>query len=177
MLPNFGFNLLLSWGLVLLSTLASPVEKRGLPFAYGAAKVRGVNLGGWLVLEPWITPSLFQQFVGQSSPAVDEYTFCQNLGYVSAQSQLQTHWASWYSQTDFQNFANWGINHVRIPIGYWAFDIQPDEPWVSGAEQYLQEALIWATATGLKVWIDLHGAPGSQNGMWIVCTSGSVADL
>lgn len=25
-------------------------------------QVRGTNLGGWLVLEPWITPSLFYQF-------------------------------------------------------------------------------------------------------------------
>ena len=24
-------------------------------------QLRGVNLGGWLVLEPWITPSLFYQ--------------------------------------------------------------------------------------------------------------------
>ena len=26
--------------------------------------IRGVNLGGWMVLEPWITPSLFYQFLG-----------------------------------------------------------------------------------------------------------------
>ncbi len=25
----------------------------------------GVNLGGWMVLEPWITPSLFYQFLGK----------------------------------------------------------------------------------------------------------------
>ena len=30
-------------------------------------KVIGVNLGGWLVLEPWITPSLFYQFLGQKN--------------------------------------------------------------------------------------------------------------
>ena len=27
--------------------------------AYGS-NLRGVNLGGWLVLEKWITPSLFE---------------------------------------------------------------------------------------------------------------------
>jgi len=26
---------------------------------------RGVNLGGWMVLEPWITPSLFYRFLGK----------------------------------------------------------------------------------------------------------------
>jgi glucan 1,3-beta-glucosidase len=29
------------------------------PFAYGSMKIRGVNLGGWLSIEPFITPSLF----------------------------------------------------------------------------------------------------------------------
>ena len=24
-------------------------------------KIRGVNLGGWLLLEPWITPSIFEE--------------------------------------------------------------------------------------------------------------------
>ena len=40
-----------------------------LPIVYGFAKVEddinvraGVNIGGWLLLEPWITPSLFRQF-------------------------------------------------------------------------------------------------------------------
>ena len=46
---------------------------------------RGTALGGWLVLEPWITPSLFYQFLGASdkwgdeAPAhvgLDSYTFC-----------------------------------------------------------------------------------------------------
>ena len=31
-----------------------------LKFPFGSEKVRGVNLGGWFVLEPWITPSIFE---------------------------------------------------------------------------------------------------------------------
>lgn len=31
-----------------------------LKFNFGGEKVRGVNLGGWFVLEPWITPSIFE---------------------------------------------------------------------------------------------------------------------
>lgn len=33
-----------------------------------------------------------------------------------------------------------------------------------GAQKYLDQALNWARATGLQVWIDLHGVPRSQNG-------------
>jgi glucan 1,3-beta-glucosidase len=51
---------------------------------------RGTSLGGWLVLEPWITPSLFYQFLGASrrfgateAPkhiGLDSYSFCTALG-------------------------------------------------------------------------------------------------
>ena len=53
----------------LLSTLGDSAPtglmskvKRGddLKFGFGQDKVRGVNLGGWFVLEPWITPSIFE---------------------------------------------------------------------------------------------------------------------
>lgn len=40
----------------------------------------------------------------------------------------------------------------------------PGNPHVVGAYQYLGKAITWAQNHGLKVMIDLHGAPGSQNG-------------
>ena len=40
----------------------------------------------------------------------------------------------------------------------------PGEPYIQGAASYLDQAITWARQTKLKVWIDLHGAPGSQNG-------------
>ena len=56
------------------------------------------------------------------------------------------------------------LNHVRIPIGYWAFEVGAGEPYISGQLPYLQKAVTWAGNHGLKVIVDLHGAPGSQNG-------------
>ncbi len=46
-------------------------------FGCGDGKIRGVNLGGWLVLEPWITPSIFEEVnVGKDKGTiVDEWTF------------------------------------------------------------------------------------------------------
>jgi len=38
------------------------------------------------------------------------------------------------------------------------------DPYVQGAYAILGQALDWAQTAGLKVLIDLHGAPGSQNG-------------
>jgi hypothetical protein len=56
------------------------------------------------------------------------------------------------------------LNHVRIPIGYWAYDIGPGEPYISGQQNYLLKAIAWASTYNLKVIVDLHGVPGSQNG-------------
>jgi len=70
---------------------------------------------------------------------------------------------------------------VRIPLGYWAVDLLDYEPYVSGQASsnlrarsklqaddwqypHLVQAVEWANEIGLNVFIDLHGAPGSQNG-------------
>jgi aryl-phospho-beta-D-glucosidase BglC (GH1 family) len=131
-------------------------------FPYGSQKVRGVNLGGWLVLEPWITPSVFDN-TGNTA-IVDEWTFGQYQDHDTALNALQNHWNTWITESDFAAIAAAGLNHVRIPIGYWAFEVGPGEPYVQGQLPYLQNAVQWAGQYGLKVIVDLHGAPGSQNG-------------
>lgn len=59
--------------------------------------MNGVNLGGWMVLEPWITPSLFYQFLdadikyGDETAkyvGMDSYTFCTALGEKEANRQV-----------------------------------------------------------------------------------------
>lgn len=129
--------------------------------AFGNKTIRGVNLGGWLVLEKWIRPSVFANL---PSSVVDEYTFCQNLGKTEAEKRLRANWESWVTEQDIINYKNMGINHVRIPLGYWAFDIKAGEPWVSGSWEYAKKAVAWCKKQGIKVMLTLHGAPGSQNG-------------
>ncbi|CAG8472007.1 1326_t:CDS:2 [Dentiscutata erythropus] len=110
-----------------------------------------------------IKPSLFEQF-SPKDQVVDEYTFTKFLGYEEAKKQLNDHWSSWVTEHDIKKLASYGLNHIRIPVGYWAFEKKPSEPFVMGAFQYLLKAIRWAKKYGLKVTVDLHGAPGSQNG-------------
>ncbi|OJA19124.1 hypothetical protein AZE42_02153 [Rhizopogon vesiculosus] len=131
-------------------------------FNYGSQKVRGVNLGGWLVLEPWITPSIFEDT--GNSDIIDEWTFGQFQDYNTAKAALQDHWSSWITEKDFEAIAAAGLNHVRLPIGYWAFEVGAGEPYITGQLDYLKSAITWASNHDLKLIIDLHGAPGSQNG-------------
>ncbi|KAJ9294209.1 CAZyme family GH5 [Paecilomyces variotii] len=150
--------------LSVLSSLAAAapfVQERDLTFDYNNDKVRGVNLGGWLVLEPWITPSLFEQ---AGDGAIDEWTICSILGKSEAYNRLSNHWNTWITESDFQQIAAAGLNHVRIPVGYWAVTPLDGEPYVQGQLNLLDQAIGWARNSGIKVLIDLHGAPGSQNG-------------
>lgn len=142
--------------------------------------VKGVTLGGWLVTEPYITPSLFekaQQMASNASRVVDEFTLCEELGYEKAKKLLETHFNSWITEDDFKQISQDGFNLVRLPIGYWAWKVNdgtglyPEniaykDPYVSDGLQLrkLDQSLKWAEKYGLQVWLDLHGAPGSQNG-------------
>lgn len=65
-------------------------SKRSVNFGWGDEKVRGLNIGGWLVLEPWITPSIFQS-LDPSLGIVDEFTLTQKLGTEAALNILQPH--------------------------------------------------------------------------------------
>lgn len=71
-------------------------DSHALPFNN---QIRGVNLGGWMVLEPWITPSLFYQFLGgnETAVAMDHYSFCAVLGPEEGNKQLRRHWETWVS--------------------------------------------------------------------------------
>lgn len=118
-------------------------------------KLKGVNLGGWLVLEKWITPSLFNGL-----DAKDETSFCLELG-AETERRLKSHWQNWITEEDFKWIAESGLNAIRIPVGHWIFgDIQP----YVGSIKHLDWAMEQAERYKLKAVIDLHGAPGSQNG-------------
>ncbi|GAM83462.1 hypothetical protein ANO11243_014500 [Dothideomycetidae sp. 11243] len=140
---------------------SDPESRTFSKFDYANDMVRGVNLGGWFVLEPWITPSLFQN---QPPAVVDEYTLCAQLA-ADCESTLQNHWSTWITQDDFAKINATGMNHVRIPIGFWSIIPDSNYPsFVQGAYYWLGQALDWAQASNLHVMIDIHGAQGSQNG-------------
>ena len=130
-------------------------------------KLRGVNLGGWLVLEKWMTPSLFEGL-----EAVDETSFCVELG-ERAERILKAHWETFITRVDFEWLAERGVNAVRIPVGHWIFGAEYPYhraygenpfPFVHGGIAILDNAFEWAQTLGLHILLDLHAAPGCQNG-------------
>lgn len=78
---------------------------------------------------------------------------------------------------------SWGVKMVRVPTGYWnwidlGWDVTPYTPvereqqrfrnmqmiTPDQYEPYIDKIFTWADKYDMKVLIELHGAPGSQNG-------------
>lgn len=133
------------------------------PFPYGTRPIRGVNIGGWLSIEPFITPSLFEKWPSKAG-IIDEYTLTKKLG-SSAASTLEKHYAGFITESDIKEIRDAGLDHVRIPYAYWAVTTYDGDPYVAKVSwRYLLRAIEWCRKYGLRIKLDLHGIPGSQNG-------------
>jgi len=53
------------------------------------------------------------------------------------------------------NLYMFSLNHVRLPIGYWAWEVGAGEPYIQGQLPYLENAVTWANNNGLHLIIDL----------------------
>ncbi|CAE6479170.1 unnamed protein product [Rhizoctonia solani] len=136
---------------------------------FGTDQIRGVNLGGWLVLEPFISPAMYEPYMNASVPAIDEWTLCENLAKDASSGgvakALEEHYKTFITEEDFAQIAAAGLNWIRIPIPYWAIEVYPGEPFLEGvAWKYFLKAIEWARKYGLRINLDLHTVPGSQNG-------------
>nr|AFK42423.1 unknown [Medicago truncatula] len=94
-----------------------------------------------------------------------EFQITNGYGLKKAPQIMKEHWSTFIVEDDFKFIARNGLNAVRIPVGWWiASDPTPPWPYVGGSLHALDNAFLWAEKYGLKVMIDLHAAPDSQNG-------------
>ena len=134
-----------------------------------------MNLGGLFVLEPFITPALFQAH----PTAVDEWTLSTALsqdGGDALRETLEHHYDTFITEEDIAQIAGAGLNWIRLPIPFWAVETWADvgidakgqtvaEPFLARTcWKYILRVLEWARKYGIRVMLDLHTAPGSQNG-------------
>ncbi len=123
--------------------------------------LRGVNLGGWLVEEPWMEPFVTTPPPGSSLPPVkDHVSLWQTVGtrFGTAGMRLaRTEFRdAWLNESDFDRIHAAGLNCVRLPF----LAGLADEP---GGMTWLDKAIRWAGARGIYVVLDMHGVPGGQS--------------
>jgi len=125
--------------------------------------LQGVNLGGWFVMEKWMTPL-------DSGSLSDTYTVMQKLdqrfGVETEQSLIKTFQQSWITTTDLDNIKNAGFNVVRAPIWWGQFYLLNDQSpggWRADAFDMLDWLVSACAARGIYVIIDMHGVVGGQS--------------
>jgi aryl-phospho-beta-D-glucosidase BglC (GH1 family) len=125
-------------------------------------KIRGVNLGGWLISEPWMMNSEWSDM--GCSGKCSEFDCVNALGQSQADSAFNAHYARWITPSMVQDIHNAGLNTIRIPIGYWSLRsiVDSSEHFPNMNLQYLDAVIQKAADLGMFVVIDLHGAPGAQ---------------
>lgn len=131
------------------------------------AKV-GTNIGGWQVLEPWITPSLFYRFLGKTQAegvGMDAWTLCESLGPVEGNKLMRAHWDAWITEDHIKGLADRGVEIVRLPIGDWTLrQYGPYTGCMDGAEDKIQWFLDTCSKYKIDVLLDVHCVKDSQNG-------------
>lgn len=119
-------------------------------------KIKGVNLGNWLVLEKWMLPELFE-----GTGAEDEVWLNRKMNSAELKEKMKEHRDTFITEQDFAFIKEQGIWLLRIPVPYFIFG---DRPPFNRCVEYLDKAFDWAEKYGLQILIDLHTVPGSQNG-------------
>jgi len=160
----------------------------------------GVNLGGHLVIENWmfmrseppfsdahlqLDYSKIPHFNNHMwSSAMLAQTAEGSLRRSSATLASETLWChmdKYYSDATLDKFAEFGINSVRVPLGYWIFDhpeLFPNDHWpvplTTGSKPHgvnpegfltpgtlaLSNVIVKLWNRNMKVMLDMHALPG-----------------
>lgn len=118
-------------------------------------KIRAVNLGGWFVLERWMKQELF---AGLADSCNDETCF--STTQTNIDERLETHYNTWITKDDLLWIKQQGINLVRIPIPWWLHG----EGVYHKSVDAIDKAVALLEEIELDFMLDLHTAPGCQNG-------------
>ena len=119
-------------------------------------QIKGTNLGNWLVLEKWMQPEMFE-----GTDAEDEVWLNRKMDSKALAIRMKGHRETYITEADFAFLQEHGFNTVRLPVPFFVFG---DYPPYSGCIEYVDKALEWGQQHEIKVLIDLHTVPGSQNG-------------
>ena len=129
--------------------------------------LRGVNAGGLFVTEHWMTG-----FTYGTSPSNDNKsltkTFINRFGEKKTKALWKEYRANWWTEQDFKNCADMGMNVIRLPFTYMNVDFAAITDYEKAGKSYdfsaLDAFVKKAAKYGMYTILDLHGAYGSQSG-------------
>jgi len=144
--------------------------------------IKGVNYGNRFVPEDWMANDEESIFGNHYGPAVEKPWDVERYSLCDVTDDRILRWLDDKVQEyDFQKMQEYGVKLLRVPTGYWNWvdlgDSTPNAPDNVAARfknlqtvksyrytTYIDRIYQFASQYGIKVFMELHGAPGSQNG-------------
>ncbi len=126
-----------------------------------AILLRGTNAGGYLVQEFWMCPT---DYVGDVSDQMEIIqTLTTRFGADAAATLIDVYEDNYWTEKDFDNCKAIGMNCIRLPLWYRNL-VDANGNLLPNAFEKIDWFINEAGERGLYVIVDMHGAPGSQNG-------------
>lgn len=133
----------------------------------------GVSLGGWMLME---TAWMYDQF--RAAAENDWVRELRKKGDAYALQTMQTHWSGYIPDAALDLMVTLGINHVRVPVGYWLVEAPvgggttgrtmrdpgfQHEGYATGGVTHVESLLAKLKVRGISALIDLHAMPGGAS--------------
>jgi hypothetical protein len=150
------------------TTPTPPAGSPGMPFlrtsgtqivdsAGNTVRLRGVNLGGWLLWEGWIFGG------GYTGESAIVNRLASLVGTQAAQQFHSDVQNDMIQESDIAQIARLGFTVVRVPFNYRLLE-DPTQPGVYKASGWalLDNLVSWGQKYHVYIVLDMHAAPGGQ---------------
>ncbi|MDD5195459.1 MAG: cellulase family glycosylhydrolase [Candidatus Omnitrophica bacterium] len=114
--------------------------------------IKGVNLGGWLLMEGYI---LGGRNIAESSFKKE---FKKRYGKKGLDEFERAFRETFITEEDFKNISQMHASVVRVPFNYRLLQ--------HNGFSYLDRLFVWAERYNIGIILDLHAAAGAQNDDW-----------
>ena len=117
----------------------------------------GTNVGGWQVMEGWMCPT------NSKDQITTIETLTNRFSKEVADELIKVYEDHWFKEEDFDNIASLNFNVLRLPISYLNLLDENGllrEDTLATYDWFVAEC----EKRDIYVILDLHAAPGSQNG-------------
>jgi len=128
--------------------------------------LRGINLGNWLYLEPWMSGNAPFGFDQDEDGKPDQFGTAIRAA-VGTEARAAAFTKAWrdnfITAPDIAQIKRLGFNSVRVPLDYRLFYDKSTGQNSDVGFLYLDHLLHWCAASQIYVFLDMHGVPGSKN--------------
>lgn len=123
--------------------------------------LRGVNLGGWLMMEGYI---LHGRNISEKSVKAE---MIRRYGKKETDNFTNAFRDNFIKEKDFRNIASLGFNCIRLPFNHKLIENQDKKFSINKSGiKLLKKAVSWCKKYNIYCILDMHAAPGSQNQDW-----------